>query len=686
LGIGGEALASIPPLGLPPAGATAEQAARYPAVELLVSRGRAASADFCLDEHTVGAVVEIVRRLDGLPLAIELAAARLRVLPVAEIAARLVDRFRLLAGGMRTAVARHRTLRAVVEWSWELLTDDERLLVERLAVFAAGATAEAAAEVCADDQLSAAEIPDLLIALVDKSLLDVVPQPSVRYRMLETIREYGVERLDERSELEAARSKHAEYYSKVTRRLAPQLRTADQLLALAELAAERDNILAALRFLGDSGDGAGTLRLVLDLGWYWNITGSHTEMFTWTEFALAVSEGIDSPDRTKMEAGQVLAALAGPMEEIGWEDMVGRMGAAAERLAEIDDLTDPITWVVRLIAAFFRAQSHEVDELIEAGRAAPDPWVRAVTASTHVMLLENLGDLDGMRTEIQDAYDGFSAIGDRWGLSNILTARAAVRSVDGDVDGALADYRLALDYLAQLGATEDDLQIQLRMGSLALRRKDFATAREHIQQARRGYGDRPASRERTMMADIALLTVAMVEGTVDQAVELAIDIRRRMVGIPGNNMMFAHMASLAGAACAVSAIFTGDLALARQDLAGAYPAGIASSDLPVLAVVGVAVATYADAVGRHADAAEILGAAATLRGHDDLSDPLIGRVRDDAVTAIGTAAFDSAYATGQALPKDAAPKRLDPVLLEEEPVGVSGRSKDAAREVIPDGI
>ena len=274
---------------------------------------------------------------------------------------------------------------------------------------------------------SAAEIPDLLIALVDKSLLDVVPQPSVRYRMLETIREYGVERLDERSELEAARSKHAEYYSKVTRRLAPQLRTADQLLALAELAAERDNILAALRFLGDSGDGAGTLRLVLDLGWYWNITGSHTEMFTWTEFALAVSEGIDSPDRTKMEAGQVLAALAGPMEEIGWEDMVGRMGAAAERLAEIDDLTDPITWVVRLIAAFFRAQSHEVDELIEAGRAAPDPWVRAVTASTHVMLLENLGDLDGMRTEIQDAYDGFSAIGDRWGLSNILTARAAVQ-------------------------------------------------------------------------------------------------------------------------------------------------------------------------------------------------------------------------------------------------------------------
>ena len=343
LGLAGEALASIPPLGLPPVGATPELAAQYPAVELLMSRGQAASADFVLDDSTVAVVVEIVRRLDGLPLAIELAAARLRVLPAAEIAARLGDRFRLLAGGMRTAVARHRTLRAVVEWSWELLTDEERLLAERLAVFAAGATIDAATAVCADGRLDAFDIRDLLNALVDKSLLEVVaqtgsPAGGVRYRMLETIREYGVERLDERRELERARSVHATYYAGVAAKLSPVLRTADQLVALAELARERDNILAALRFLGDSGDGARALRMVLDLGWYWNITGSHTEMLTWTEFALAASEGLDTPDRTKVEAGRVLAVMSNAQaQDEAWESIMQRMAEAADKLAELDD-------------------------------------------------------------------------------------------------------------------------------------------------------------------------------------------------------------------------------------------------------------------------------------------------------------------------------------------------------------
>ena len=149
-------------------------------------------------------VIEIVRRLDGLPLAIELAAARLRTLPVAEIAARLDDRFRLLTGGSRTALPRHRTLHAVVEWSWELLADAERRLVERLAVFAAGAYRDSAAAVCADDELPAGDVADLLSSLIDKSLLQRVGDGD-RVRMLETIREFGIERLAERGELAAIR-------------------------------------------------------------------------------------------------------------------------------------------------------------------------------------------------------------------------------------------------------------------------------------------------------------------------------------------------------------------------------------------------------------------------------------------------------------------------------------------------
>ena len=196
LGIVGEALCLLPPLGLPPVGVAARDAADHPSVQLLVERAQAVHAGFAVDDSTVDDITEIVQRLDGLPLAIELAAARLRVMPIGEIAARLSDRFRLLTGGSRTAMPRHRTLRAVVEWSWDLLAPDERLLAERLAVFPAGATVDSACAVCGDDRLPVADIGELLLSLVDKSLLTTIDASPVRYRMLETIREYGTEQLE----------------------------------------------------------------------------------------------------------------------------------------------------------------------------------------------------------------------------------------------------------------------------------------------------------------------------------------------------------------------------------------------------------------------------------------------------------------------------------------------------------
>ena len=170
----GEAICPLPPLTQPPVTADALEAAGFPAVQLWLDRARVARPDFVLDAETVGPVIEIVRRLDGLPLAIELAAARLRVLPAAEIAHRLSDRFRLLTGGNRAGLPRHRTLRAVVEWSWDLLSAEERLLAERLAVFPAGADSAGATVICADHRLAAADIDSLLISLVDKSLLQAI--------------------------------------------------------------------------------------------------------------------------------------------------------------------------------------------------------------------------------------------------------------------------------------------------------------------------------------------------------------------------------------------------------------------------------------------------------------------------------------------------------------------------------
>ena len=202
LGVDGESLCVLPPLGLPPWDVGLDEAMSYASVQLFVDRASAVRAGLALDEATLGPVVEIVRRLDGLPLAIELAAARTRVLPVSEVAKRLSDRFRLLTGGRRTALPRHQTLRAVVEWSWDLLTADERLLAERLAVFPAGSTTESATAVCADERLDPADVPTLLGSLVDKSLLTMDESHELRYRMLETIREFGIDRLAERREVD----------------------------------------------------------------------------------------------------------------------------------------------------------------------------------------------------------------------------------------------------------------------------------------------------------------------------------------------------------------------------------------------------------------------------------------------------------------------------------------------------
>ncbi len=669
LGLAGEALVAIPPLGLPPIGADAAQAAAHPAVQLLVERGRAASAAFALTDETVGAVVDIVRRLDGLPLAIELAAARLRVLPVTEIAQRLSDRFRLLAGGMRTSVARHRTLRAVVEWSWELLTDAERLLAERLAIFPAGTTATVAGRVCGDGALDPREIPDLLLALVDKSLLQASSGAGdVRYRMLETIREYGVERLDERGELAEARSRHATYFAERCRQLDPVLRTRDQLAALAEFTAERDNMLAALRYLGDSGDVPTAASLVLDLCWFWTITGAHTEMATWTQFVLDASRGAgDSPDRVRVQASRLLARVLGAQTnaEESWPDLQRELADVGRRLAAVDDGADPMTSLARLYIEFFGRQGPADDDLIARSGDSPDPWMRAMVGAMRAMYLENNGDVAGLRAEIDATYAAFDEIGDRWGLSTVLTVRAGVRSLDGDVDGAVVDYLRALDLLAELGATEDDMIVHLKMAGLRLQQGDFDGARGHIAAVRVGQPGTPVPLERILLADAAQIGILLVEGEVAQAVERATDLRARAPDAVGDNPMYGHLSAMIGSVCASAAVAGGDLATARQDLLASYPAALSTEDRPLLASYAVSVAGYAEAIGRPVDGAEILGAATALRGADDLGDAGIAKVREQLIVALGRSVFDAEYAAGRSLGHDIAAKRIDPALLED---------------------
>ena len=273
-------------------------------VRLFAERGAAVAPGFTVTAALRPAVLEICRRLDGQPLALELAAARLRTLTPDEIRRRLDDRFRLLTTGPRTAQPRHQTLRAVVDWSWDLLDDQERALARRLSVFAGGATEEAALRV---GGLGEATL-DVLTALVEKSLLVAVPGDPSRYRMLETIREYAAQRLDEAGERPAVEAAHTALVVELVETAEPRLRRTDQLEWVARLRAETDDVAAVLRRAVAAGDAATAQRLVAASAWFWLIRGLFTEATDRLTEAGALDGPVPPPARALCTAYRAMAA------------------------------------------------------------------------------------------------------------------------------------------------------------------------------------------------------------------------------------------------------------------------------------------------------------------------------------------------------------------------------------------
>lgn len=666
LGIVGESLCLLPPLGLPPVGASAAEAVDHPAVRLLIERAQAVSAGFSVDDTTVAHVTEIVRRLDGLPLAIELAAARLRVMPIGEIAARLTNRFRLLTGGSRTAMPRHRTLRAVVEWSWDLLAPDERLLAERLAVFPAGATVDTAMAICSDDLLPASDIGDLLLALVDKSLLTMIDGPELRFRMLETIREYGTEQLAERREATAARTAHAYYFAGVAAKMDPVLRTADQLRAIGTLQDERDNILAGLRFLAESddpADRAASLDLALALSWYWTMLGSNSESAIWLGLALNATVGIDHPERLWAQAACSLSTifLGSTDPGVSLDAVQAEMCALARRLEASPEPQIVALGILRPMLAYFGGDLAHAESAMDSILQSSDGWYRAAARVSRALFAENEGNLDQVRIDIDAAYEDFAQIGDRWGLASVLSARGTLRAQDGDLPGAIADYETALHLAIELGSMDDDAFIQLRLAGLWLRSGDSAGARRLIEQVRASGVGRTHGLERGLFADGIMIAIELYDGNLDLASTMAQEMRLRLAQHPPNYLQ-AHAAAVFGATSAIVAARVGDLELAMTDLRASYPLAVITGDMPIVAAVGVSVSALALALGRPADAATVLGAAARLRGTEDRSEPQIAELTTNLRAALGED-FEVMFGRGMALDRPAAIARLDPDLL-----------------------
>ena len=443
LGILGETLFPVPPLGRPPADGSVTDAAASPAVRLFTDRAAAVAPGFAVDPGNVAAVIEICRRLDGLPLAIELAAARLRSMSVQQVADRLDDRFRLLTGGSRTAVPRHRTLRAVVEWSWELLSDPERELAARLAVFPAGATVESA-ETVAADAVPAGQVPDLLAALVDKSLLLLADGDPPRYRMLETIREYGAERLADEGAIAAVRARHAAYFCALAETADPFLRTAEQLPWLARLNVERENLLAALRYAVDAQDAATAVRTGAALSWFWTLRGSHAEAAGWLELALAVPGASPDEPRAIATTVQAISAMALGEHREGRDNALQML----EAFGGIDPRgRHPMLSLVEPGLAMLAEDIPRAYAAIERGLSSADGWTRAALRMLRGFIAENEGDIAGMRGDLTEALHAFDEIGDRWGLANTLSALGGLHMTAGDLDTSLAEFERSLQLI-----------------------------------------------------------------------------------------------------------------------------------------------------------------------------------------------------------------------------------------------
>ncbi|MFD5827183.1 BTAD domain-containing putative transcriptional regulator, partial [Lentzea sp. NPDC060358] len=646
LGLTGEALTAVEPLALPPAGAGPGEAARSPAVRLFLDRAATARPGFVLDHSTAGDVVTVVRRLDGLPLAIELAVARLRVLPVAEIARRLSDRFRLLTGGDRTALPRHRTLRAVVGWSWDLLTGRERLLAERLSVFPGGATEEAAVAVCADDALPADEIGDLLVALAEKSLLTIQPDTPIRCRMLETLREYGLDRLTEQGLADSWRERHAGHFAGLTDALEPVLRGHDQLPALATLRAEEANIAAARRFLLDSGRPRAALMSTLSTAWLTRMTGNAHDI-GWLDRLIDAHRGIDEPHLVHAEAVRAMALL----EE-------GRVaGAGAELHRRWRAAPAPYGGIAAMAELFPGMAGLAAD-----GPVPPpsDPWLRAVVHAAAAGRAENGGDPDRMRAEVALAARGFREAGDRWGIAITTSLQAQLKAVDGDLPGALADCGVALRAARELGASYDARFLRLRTAWLRWSSGDNGAAREDL-AALRPAGGSWRSVETGLLADAMTTGVDWVDGDHEGALRLADDVRTRLTAARRTTAVRGHVVTtvLASTAVVNALAAAGDprrLDQALADLREAYPVATATGDRPVLALLGAALAQVAAHRGDPGAAAEVLGAAARLRGGGGGGGVFVARLTERLRAELGEE-FDRRYRAGR---DGDAVARLDP--------------------------
>ncbi|MEE1769780.1 BTAD domain-containing putative transcriptional regulator [Streptomyces sp. JV185] len=681
LGVPGEFVRPVEPLPDPMA------------LRLFAERGAAARPGFRTDadEETAAASAEICRRLDGLPLAIELAAARLRMLGPRQIADRLDDRFRLLTSGARTVLPRQQTLRAVVDWSWDLLDESERAVLRRLSVFAGGCTLTAAEAVCADGPQGAREVAGLLGSLVDKSLVVAAPAEDgeMRYRLLETVGEYTSARLDEAAERGPVVRRHLVFFRELVRTTEPRLRGAGQRSAIELLQREYENIRTALRSAVAARDEQEALCMVLSLCWYWQMRDLTSDALHWADAAAALGPDpfappagpapsihercTDAPPPMGPELLQEARRQAGLIRLVSMDHAAERWTDEAN-LARLRVIADtyragqPQTCRVPASLWFFAVMlvgetgrlRDLLDETVRACREFGYEWELAAALQMRANVLANRPEWAGdARTDADESLELFSRIRDDWGVAESLSARGEAHERRGEYARAAEDFRVSIGHAEKLGAPSQVAVLRTRYAAVLTEMDRGAEGEAILREVIAGRHD---------TRSIARLHLAMWLGRTGRT-----DEAREQLAVLRGEFHSETMAIFEGVVLGAMAWLDNQDGLYAQALPRSLVALERSRDrlsqlvAPQMSVINlVCLARSLAGLGgerRATTAARLLGAGRELlpRGHvptsmerDDWA-----RAEELAVAVLGPEAYASAYAEGGGLSLEEATALVD---------------------------
>jgi predicted ATPase/DNA-binding SARP family transcriptional activator len=628
LDLAGEVLWPVPPLPEPSA------------VELFVARAAAGVPGFAVDEDNAAAIAAICRGLDGIPLALELAATRVRTLGVHEVAARLDDRFRLLSAGRRGAPERQRTLRAVLEWSWELLEPADQELLRRMAVFRDGATLSATYDVCGP--FGSVE------RLVDRSLVTVDPRDPVdqllgsadptgpRYRLLESVREYAVERLEEAGELPRTSRLHHAYYAELAATADPHLRGPEQRAWLRRLDAETANLHAALDHAVAHG---AALPLVNSLAWYWVLRGRLREGHRWFTAALATAPADDADG-------------AGAIARTWQAGFAVRLGLDADAVPPADVAALPGRALAEWFMAFARvgigdpaATAALAERALAVFRAIGDQWGTAAALGTQARYAFLRSDLPALREQGTRSMALFTELGDQWGQLQATFALGTYAELVGDYEHAAEVHRDGLRMAEELGLWTEVSDKLSALGRIALLTGDHEQADALHERARRLAVEQsyPVGEE---YAELGLALSERRQGRLDSAearLRKWLEWDRRLGSDIAISLILAELGFIAehrGDPAAATALHTESLAAAHLS---------ADVRAVALALEGLA------AVAAPARSARLLGRAAALR--ESVGAPLpagergdVDRITARAVAALGEDGFAAEFTAGRTDP------------------------------------